>query len=179
VHDLNNLLFFFFFLYNDVFKSFETQCTILFTFHGQDSTVVVEGLENWARGNATDEGVSDLLALWGQLGTWVAHEILNLTVSIFFTKPETARLRSLVFETDDFDLPCTAGLGLLVKLRLIRIRADDGARERTRTFEIRLVPAVAGMTFPIKRADQHAIIYHIMHQQTPWDNADSASYLIT
>jgi hypothetical protein len=87
----------------------------------------------------------------------------------------------LSFETEGFDLPCTAqaGLELLVKLRFIRIRADEGARERTRTFEIRLVPAAAWRDIPIKRADRHAIIYHVMHQQAPWDNADSASYLIT
>jgi hypothetical protein len=37
----------------------------------------------------------------------------------------------------------------------------------------------AGRDIPIKRADRHAMIYHIMHQQAPWDNADSVSYLIT
>jgi hypothetical protein len=86
-----------------------------------------------------------------------------------------------LFETEGFDLPCTAyaGSGLLVKSRLIRIRADEGARERTRTFEIRLVPAAAGRDIPIKRADLHAIIYHVMPQQAPWDNADSGSYLFT
>jgi hypothetical protein len=85
------------------------------------------------------------------------------------------------FETEGFDLPCTAeaGLGLLVKLRLMRIGADEGARERTRTFEIRLVPAATGRDIPIKRADRHAIIYHVMHQRAPWDNAGSGSYLIT
>jgi hypothetical protein len=82
------------------------------------------------------------------------------------------------FETEGSDLPCTAwaGLGLLGKLRLIRIRADEGAHERTRTFEIRLVPAAALRDIPIKRADRHAMIYHIRHQQAPWDNADSGSY---
>ncbi len=57
------------------------------------------------------------------------------------------------------------------------IRADEGARECTRTFEIRLVPAAAGRDIPIKRADRHAIIYYVMHQQAPWDNADSVSFL--
>jgi hypothetical protein len=77
------------------------------------------------------------------------------------------------FETEGFDLPSTAKarLALLVKLRLIRIRTDEGARERTRTFETRLVPAAEGRDIPIKRADRHARIYHIMHQQAPWDNA--------
>jgi hypothetical protein len=62
------------------------------------------------------------------------------------------------------------------------IRADEGARERTlrtRTFEIELVLAAAGRDIPIKRADRHAINYHIMHKQVPWDNADFGSYLIT
>jgi hypothetical protein len=49
---------------------------------------------------------------------------------------------------------------LLVKLRLIRIRADEEARERTRTFEIRRVPAAAGRDIPVKRGDRHAMIYH-------------------
>jgi hypothetical protein len=64
------------------------------------------------------------------------------------------------FEAEGFGLPCTAwaGSGLLVKSRLIRIRADEGARERTRTFEIELVLDAAGRDIPIKRADRHAII---------------------
>jgi hypothetical protein len=41
------------------------------------------------------------------------------------------------------------------------------------------VRAAAERDIPIKRADWHAIIYHIMHQQAPWDNTDSGSYLIT
>ncbi len=45
-----------------------------------------------------------------------------------------------------------AGSGLLVKSRLIRIRAYEGARERTRSFEIELVLAAAGRDIPIKRA---------------------------
>ncbi len=61
---------------------------------------------------------------------------------------------------------------------LIRIRADEGARERTRTFKIRLVLAAPGRDIPIKRADRHAIIYYVLHQQARWDNADSGSYLI-
>jgi hypothetical protein len=86
------------------------------------------------------------------------------------------------FEGEGFDLPCTAkaGLSLLVELRLIKIRADEGARECTRTFETRLVPSAAawrGIT--IKRADWQAINYHIMHQQAPWDNADYVPYLST
>jgi hypothetical protein len=80
-----------------------------------------------------------------------------------------------------FGLPCTAwaGSGLLVKSRFIGIRADEGARESTRTFEIQLVLAVVGRDIPIKRTDLHAINYYVMHQQAPWDNADSGSYLIT
>ncbi len=86
-----------------------------------------------------------------------------------------------LFETEGLDLPCTAwaGSGLLVKSRLIRIRADEGARERARTFEIALVLAAAGRDIPIKRADRHAINYYVMHKQARWDNADSGSYLIT
>jgi hypothetical protein len=80
-------------------------------------------------------------------------------------------------------LTCTAqaGLGLLVKLRLLEseLTGSSRSRERTRTFKIRLVPAAAGRDIPIKRADRHAIIYHIMHQQAPRDNADSGFYLIT
>jgi hypothetical protein len=87
----------------------------------------------------------------------------------------------LVFKAEGSGLPCTAwsGSGLLVKSRLIRIRADEGARERTRTFEIELVLAAAGRDILIKRADRHAINYHVMHEQARWDNADSGSYLIT
>jgi hypothetical protein len=85
------------------------------------------------------------------------------------------------FEAEGFGLPCTAwaGSGLLVKSRLIRIRADEGARERTRSFEIELVLAAAGRDIPIKRADRHAIIYYVMHKQARWGNADAGSYLIT
>jgi hypothetical protein len=63
------------------------------------------------------------------------------------------------FEAEGFGLPCTAwaGSGLLVKSRLIRISADEGAHERTRTFEIELVLAAAGRDIPIKRADRHPI----------------------
>jgi hypothetical protein len=60
----------------------------------------------------------------------------------------------LLFEAEGFGLPCTpawAGSGLLFKSRLIRIRADEGARERTRSFEIELVLAAAGRDIPIKR----------------------------
>jgi hypothetical protein len=51
-----------------------------------------------------------------------------------------------LFEAEGFGLPCTAwaGSGLLVKSRLIRIRADEGALKRTRSFEIELVLAAAG-----------------------------------
>ncbi len=85
------------------------------------------------------------------------------------------------FEAEGFGLPCTAwaGSGLLVKSRLIRIRAYEGAREDTRSFEIELVLAVAGRDIPIKRADGHAIIYCVMHKQARWGNADAGSYLIT
>ncbi len=71
------------------------------------------------------------------------------------------------FEAEGFGLPCTAwaGSGLLVKSRLIRIGADEGARERTRSFEIELVHAAAGRDIPIKRVDRHAIIYYVMHKQ--------------
>ncbi len=90
-------------------------------------------------------------------------------------------LPNALFEAEGFDLPCTAwaGSGLLVKSRLIRMRADEGARERARTFEIELVLAAAGRDIPIKRADWHAINYYVMHQQTWWDNAGSGSSLIT
>ncbi len=87
------------------------------------------------------------------------------------------------FEAEGFGLPCTtwAGLGLLVKSRFNRIRADDGVRKRTRTFEIPLIvlAAAAGRDIPIKRADRHAIIYYVMHHQAWWDNVNSVSYLIT
>ncbi len=85
------------------------------------------------------------------------------------------------FEAEGFGLPCTAwaGLRLLVKSRLIRIRAGEGARELTRTYEIELVLAAAGRDIPIKRADRHAIIHYAMHQQARWYNVDSGSYLIT
>jgi hypothetical protein len=85
------------------------------------------------------------------------------------------------FEAEGFGLPCTAwaGSGLLVKSRLIRIRADEGARERTKTYEIELVLAAAGRDIPIKRADWHALNYYVMPQQALWDNVDSGSYLIT
>jgi hypothetical protein len=72
-----------------------------------------------------------------------------------------------------------AGSGLLVKSRLIRIRADEGARECTRSFEIELVLAAAGRDIPITRAHRHAIIYYVMQKQARWDNADSGCYLIT
>ncbi len=46
--------------------------------------------------------------------------------------------------------------------------------------EIELVlAAAAGRGIPIKRADRHAIIHQVMHQQAPWYNADYGSYLIT
>jgi hypothetical protein len=53
------------------------------------------------------------------------------------------RLIVSVFEAEGFGLPCTAwaGSGLLVKSRLIRFRAEEGARERIRSFEIELVLA--------------------------------------
>jgi hypothetical protein len=87
----------------------------------------------------------------------------------------------MFFEAEGFGLPCTAwaGSGLLVKSRLIRIRADEGARDRTRSFEIELVLAATGRNIPIKRADRHAIIYYVMHKQAGWGNADAGSYLIT
>jgi hypothetical protein len=87
---------------------------------------------------------------------------------------------SYIFEAEGFGLPCTAwaGSGLLVKSPLIRIGAGEGARERTRTFEIELVLAAAGRDIPLKRADRHAINYYVMHQQARWGNADSGSYLI-
>jgi hypothetical protein len=52
--------------------------------------------------------------------------------------------------------------GLLVKFRLIRIRADEGARERTRTFEIRLVPATAGrdISHKTRRSARHDLSHH-------------------
>jgi hypothetical protein len=86
-----------------------------------------------------------------------------------------------LFEAEGFGLPCTAWAesGLLVKSSLISISADEEARERTRTFEIRLVLAAAGRDIPIKRADRHAKIYYVMQQQARWVNADSASYQIT
>ncbi len=67
----------------------------------------------------------------------------------------------MFFEAKGFGLSCTAwaGSGLLVKSLLIRIRADGGARERTRSFEIEFVLATAGRAIPIKRADRHAINY--------------------
>jgi hypothetical protein len=57
------------------------------------------------------------------------------------------------FEAEGFGLPSTAwaGSGLLVKSRSIRIRADEGARERTRSFEIELLLAAAGLDIPTKR----------------------------
>jgi hypothetical protein len=91
------------------------------------------------------------------------------------------QVQELLFEAKGFGLPCTAwaGSGLLLKSRLIRIRADEGARERTRSFEIELVLAAAGRDIPIKRADRHALIYYVMHKQARWGNADADSYLIT
>jgi hypothetical protein len=85
------------------------------------------------------------------------------------------------FEAEGFGLPCTAWAGswLLVKSRLIRIRAYEGARERTRSFEIELVLAAAGRDIPIKRADRHAMIYYVMRKQAQWGNADAGTYLIT
>jgi hypothetical protein len=75
----------------------------------------------------------------------------------------------MFLEAEGFGLPSTAwaGSGLLVKSRLIRIIADEGARERTRTrtFEIELLLAAAERDIPIKRADRHAINYYVMHQQ--------------
>jgi hypothetical protein len=84
------------------------------------------------------------------------------------------------FEAEGFGLPCTAwaGSGLLVKSRLIRIRADEGARERTRSFEIELVLAATGRDIQIKCVDWHAIIYYVMRKQARWGNADAGSYLI-
>ncbi len=85
------------------------------------------------------------------------------------------------FEAEGFGLPCTAWAEseLLVKSRFIRIRADEGTREHTRTFEIELVLVAEGRDIPIKRADWHAINYHVMHKQARWGNADAGSYLIT
>jgi hypothetical protein len=46
---------------------------------------------------------------------------------------------------------------------LIKIRADERAHKRTKTFEKRLVPAAAGRDIiPLKRPERHAIIYHVM-----------------
>jgi hypothetical protein len=89
--------------------------------------------------------------------------------------------KAVDFEAEGFGLPCTAwaGSGLLVKSRLIRIRAAEGACERTKTFEIERVLAAAGRDIPMKRADRHAINCYVMHQEERWDNADSCSYLIT
>jgi hypothetical protein len=86
-----------------------------------------------------------------------------------------------VFEAEGFGLPCTAwaGSGLLVKSRLSRIKADEGARDPTRTFEIELVLAAAGRDIPVKRADWHPINYYFMHKQARWGNVDAGSYLIT
>jgi hypothetical protein len=88
---------------------------------------------------------------------------------------------SFFFEAEGFGLPCTAwaGLGLLVKSRLIGIRADEGARERTRSFEIELVLDAAGRDIQIKCADGHAIVYYVMRKQARWGNADARSYLVT
>jgi hypothetical protein len=66
----------------------------------------------------------------------------------------------------------------LPRTPLIWIKADEGARERTRTYEIELVLAAAGRDIPIKRADWPAMNYYVMHQQARWGNADSGSYLI-
>jgi hypothetical protein len=81
-----------------------------------------------------------------------------------------------LFKAEGFGLPCTAwaGSGLLVKSRLIRIRADEGARERTRSFKIELVLAATGRDIPIKR-DGHAKIYYVMNKQAWWGNADGGS----
>ncbi len=74
---------------------------------------------------------------------------------------------NIYFEAEGFGLPSTAWArsGLLVKSCSIRIRADEGARERTRTFEVELVLAAAGRDIPIKRADRHPIDYYVMHKQ--------------
>ncbi len=82
---------------------------------------------------------------------------------------------------EGFGLPCTAwaGSGLLVKSRLLRIRADEGARECTRSFEIELVLAAAGRDIPVKWADWHAVIYYVMHKQARRSSADAGFYLIT
>jgi hypothetical protein len=69
-----------------------------------------------------------------------------------------------LFKAEGSDLPGTsyAGLRLLVKLRFIRIRADEKARECTRTSEIWLVPAAAGRDVPIVvscLAALHIIVY--------------------
>ncbi len=77
-----------------------------------------------------------------KINSWIEQELLRhvFYFIIFF----------LFFEAEGFGIPCTAwaGSGLLVKSRLIRIRADEGARERTRTLKIELVLAAAGVTFP-------------------------------
>jgi hypothetical protein len=82
--------------------------------------------------------------------------------------PGVPWLEKPFFEAEGFGLPCTAwaGSGLLVKSRLTRIRADEGARKRARTFEIELVLAAAERDIPIKRADRHAIIYYVMYSCT-------------
>jgi hypothetical protein len=98
---------------------------------------------------------------------WKKELERNLSLLFSFFLP-IKRGSHFLFEAEGFGLPCTAwaGSGLLVKSRLIRIRADEGARERTRSFEIELIVlCVAGRDIPIKRADRHAIIYYVMHKQ--------------
>jgi hypothetical protein len=40
------------------------------------------------------------------------------------------------------------------------------------------VLAAAGRDIPIKRADQHTMIYYVTLKQARWGNADDGSYLI-
>jgi hypothetical protein len=42
-----------------------------------------------------------------------------------------------------------------------------------------LCPLQTGRDIPIKRGHQNALFHHIMHEQAPWDNTDSGSYLIS
>ncbi len=83
---------------------------------------------------------------------WVIVDVNRraLNVLLMSGPPPPPPLYYYYFEAEGFGIPCTAwaGSGLLVKSCLIRIRADEGARERTRTLKIELVLAAAGVTFP-------------------------------
>ncbi len=80
---------------------------------------------------------------------------------------------SYIFEAEGFGLPCTAwaGSGLLVKSPLIRIGAGEGARERTRTFEIELVLAAAGRDIPLKALGFISMFVFILTHAFGFDSA--------